>query len=127
MNKFILQGRLTKEPETKYTQNSNKLVCAVSIAVDRRFGEKKTDFFNLIAWEKTGEFISKYFSKGQQILVSGRIENTVWTDDQGKNHYSTNFIVEEAYFCGNKTKEDLGGEEQIEDFIPSEADDSLPF
>lgn len=123
MNKFILQGRLTKEPETKYTQNSNKLVCAVSIAVDRKFGEKKTDFFNLIAWEKTGEFISKYFAKGQQILVSGRIENSIWTDESNKNHYSTNFIVEEAYFCGSKTKENLGEEE----FEPSEVDDSLPF
>ena len=123
MNKFLLQGRLTKEPETKYTQNSNKLVCSVSIAVDRKFGEKKTDFFNLIAWEKTGEFISKYFTKGQQILVSGRIENSIWTDESNKNHYSTNFIVEEAYFCGSKTKENQGEEE----FEPSEVDLDLPF
>ena len=121
MNKFILQGRLTKEPETKYTQNSNKLVCAVSIAVDRRFGEKKTDFFNLIAWEKTGEFISKYFKKGQQISVVGRIEMDSWQDDQGKNHYSTNFIVEEAYFCGSKEKSEEPS------FIPSEEDSDLPF
>ena len=79
MNKVILMGRLTRDPEVRYTANTNSQVTAFSIAVNRRFvsqnGERQTDFFNLTAFGKTAEFCSKYFKKGQQVLVEGRIQN----------------------------------------------------
>ena len=105
MNKVILMGRLTKDPEVRYTQN-NMPVVNFSIAVNRRFAkendEVKADFFNVIAWNKTGEFVGKYFKKGQQILVSGRLENRNWTDQQGLKHYATDVVAEEVDFAGSK-------------------------
>lgn len=99
-------GRLTKDPEVRYTQNTNLTVANFSIAVNRRFkreGDTETaDFFNVVAWNKTGEFVGKYFKKGQQILVSGRIENRNWTDQQGIKHYATDIIAEEVDFAGSK-------------------------
>ena len=79
MNKVILMGRLTRDPEVRYTQTNNTLVATFSIAVNRRFvreGDTVTaDFFNVTAWSKTGEFVSKYFKKGQQVAVVGRLQN----------------------------------------------------
>ena len=100
-------GRLTKDPEVRYTQN-NMPVANFSIAVNRRFtreGDTVTaDFFNVTAWSKTGEFVSKYFKKGQQIAVVGRLQNRNWTDQQGVKHYATDIIAEEVDFAGSKTE-----------------------
>lgn len=135
MNKVILMGRLTKDPEVRYTQN-NIPVANFSIAVSRRFAkendEVKADFFNVIAWNKTGEFVGKYFKKGQQILVSGRIENRNWTDQQGVKHYATDIIAEEVDFAGSKIPKIVAMEikqdepKQEENYFTSESD-SLPF
>ena len=126
MNKVILMGRLTKDPEIRYTQN-NMPVANFSIAVNRRFAKEndttKADFFNVIAWNQTGEFIGKYFKKGQQILVSGRLENRNWTDQQGIKHYATDVVAEEVYFAGDKKENDA--KENDNDFIAN--DDDLPF
>ena len=101
-------GRLTKDPEVRYTQTNNTLVASFSIAVNRRFtreGDTVTaDFFNVTAWSKTGEFVSKYFKKGQQIAVVGRLQNRNWTDQQGVKHYATDIIAEEVDFAGSKTE-----------------------
>lgn len=98
-------GRLTKDPEVRYTQN-NMPVANFSIAVNRRFAkendEVKADFFNVIAWNKTGEFVSKYFKKGQQIAVVGRLQNRNWDDQNGQKHYATDVVAEEVYFAGSK-------------------------
>ena len=128
-------GRLTKDPEIRYTQN-NMTVANFSIAVSRRFAkendEVKADFFNVIAWNKTGEFVGKYFKKGQQILVSGRIENRNWTDQQGVKHYATDIIAEEVDFAGSKIPKIVAMEikqdepKQEENYFTSESD-SLPF
>lgn len=106
MNKVILMGRLTKNPEVRYTQSTNTLVASFSLAVNRRFikqgEERQADFINIVAWGKTGEFCQKYFTKGQQVGVIGRIQTRTWDDEQGQKHYVTEVIAEEVYFAGDK-------------------------
>ena len=124
-------GRLTKDPEVRYTQN-NIPVANFSIAVNRRFkreGDTETaDFFNVIVWNKTGEFVGKYFKKGQQILVSGRIENRNWTDQQGVKHYATDVIAEEVDFAGKKAEDNTINNAENADITDFASEsDSLPF
>ena len=106
MNKVILMGRLTRDPEVRYTQTNNTLVASFSLAVNRRFTrqgeERQADFFNIVAWSKTGEFCSKYFKKGQQVGVIGRLQVRNWEDEQGQKHYVTEVVAEEAYFADSK-------------------------
>ena len=106
MNKVILMGRLTKDPEVRYTQNSNTLVASFNLAVNRRFvkqgEERQADFVNIVAWSKIGEFCSKYFKKGQQVGIIGRLQTRTWDDEQGQKHYVTEVIAEEAYFADSK-------------------------
>ena len=106
MNKVILMGRLTRDPEVRYTQTNNTLVASFSLAVNRRFArqgeERQADFINIVAWNKTGEFCSKYFKKGQQVGVIGRIQTRSWDDEQGQKRYATEVIAEEAYFAEGK-------------------------
>ena len=83
MNKVMLLGRLTRDPEVRYTQANNTLVCQFTLAVNRRFkqeGQPDADFINIVAWNKTGEFCSKYFAKGQQVAVCGRIQTRNYDD-----------------------------------------------
>ena len=105
MNKVILMGRLTRDPEVRYTQTSNTLVATFSLAVNRRFvrqgEERQADFFNIVAWGKQGEFCSKYFKKGQQVGIIGRLQTRSWDDDKGR-HYITEVIAEETYFADSK-------------------------
>lgn len=141
MNKVILMGRLTRDPETRYTQSNNTLVASFSLAVNRRFadqsGQRQADFINVVAWSKTGEFCSKYFKKGQQVGVIGRIQTRTWDDDQGQKHYVTEVVAEEAYFADSKREGDMGsfentfgttmpGADAMADFDISSSDD-LPF
>ena len=106
MNKVILMGRLTRDPEVRYTQTNNTLVASFSLAVNRRFvrqgEERQADFINIVAWSKLGEFCSKYFKKGQQVGIIGRIQTRTWDDDQGQKHYITEVVAEEAYFADSK-------------------------
>jgi len=138
MNRVVLMGRLTRDPEVRYTQTNNTLVASFTLAVNRRFvreGEEQTaDFINCVAWAKTGEFISKYFKKGQQMLVMGRIQTRSWDDAAtGQKRYTTEVVVEETYFTGSKkdneslAHEDLPiGDADTSDFEVSSGDD-LPF
>ena len=112
MNKVILMGRLTRDPEVRYTQNTNTLVASFSLAVNRRFkseGQPDADFINIVAWGKTAEFCSKYFKKGQQVGVIGRIQTRNWDDEQGQKHYVTEVIAEEAYFADSRKDGDGSG------------------
>lgn len=106
MNKVILLGRLTKDVELKYTKNTNNAVASFSIAVNRSFvrqgEERQADFFNVIAWNRLAESISKYVSKGQQIAISGRLETRTWDDENGIKHYVTEVIAEEVDFLERK-------------------------
>ena len=138
MNKVILMGRLTKDPELRYTPANNTALCKFTLAVDRRFSkqgeEKQADFFNVVAWDKLGEFCSKYFQKGRQVVVVGRIQNRTWDDMEGKRHYITEIISEEAYFADAKrpegaapsTPDDLENE-PADGFYPLEEEGQLPF
>ena len=103
MNKVILMGRLTSDPELRQT-NSGLSLCNFSIAVNRRFNKDETDFFNCVAWRQTAEFISKYFGKGQQILLSGELNNESFTDKGGNKRTVTKVVVDEVNFCGSKNE-----------------------
>lgn len=130
MNKVVLMGRLTKDPETRYTQTNNIQVTSFTLAVNRRFtkdGEQQADFINIVSWNKTAEFVSKYFRKGQQVGVIGRIQTRNYDDDKGVKHYITEVIAEEVYFADSKKE---GQADTIldttNDFEISSSDD-LPF
>ena len=142
MNKVILMGRLTRDPEVRYTQTNNTLVASFSLAVNRRFArqgeERQADFINIVAWNKTGEFCSKYFKKGQQVGIIGRIQTRNWDDEQGQKHYVTEVIAEEAYFADSKREGDSGASAGFEnsfgtsiaqnaEFQVDSSDDDLPF
>jgi len=113
MNKVILMGRLTRDPEVRYTQTNNTLVASFSLAINRRFArpgeERQADFINIVAWSKLGEFCSKYFKKGQQVAVIGRIQTRTWDDEQGQKHYVTEVVAEEAYFADSKKDQESAG------------------
>lgn len=123
MNKVILIGRLTKDPEIRYTQN-NRAVCNFTLAVNRRFNADEADFINCQAWEKTAEFITKYFGKGNLLAIVGRIQTRTWDDEDGKRHYVTEVVAEEAYFTGERNNS--RPEPQDDRFEPLD-DDELPF
>ena len=128
MNKTILMGRLTKDPDTRYTQTTNTQVTSFTLAVNRRFakeGEQQADFINIVAWNKTAEFVSKYFKKGQQVGVIGRIQTRTWDDDQGQKHYVTEVIAEEVYFADSKREGQAETTNITNDFEISS--DGLPF
>jgi single-strand DNA-binding protein len=106
MNKAILMGRLTRDPEVRYTQKNNTMVVSFSLAVNRRFvregDTQNADFINITAWGKTAEFVSKYFKKGQQVAVIGRIQTRTWEDNNGQKRYATDVVAEECYFADSK-------------------------
>jgi single-strand DNA-binding protein len=145
MNKVILIGRLTKDPELRYTSTSNVAKCNFTLAVDRRFSkageEKQTDFFNIVVWRNTAEFCSKYFTKGMRVAVSGSIQNRSWDDNEGKKHYITEIVVDEAHFADGRKGEggapyNSAGQSGYTPassgqgdagFFPTDDDDELPF
>ena len=106
MNKCVLMGRLTRDVDVRYTQTNNTMVANFSLAINRRFAkegeERQADFINVVAWNKTAEFVSKYFKKGQQVGVIGRIQTRSWDDEQGQKRYVTEVVAEEVYFADSK-------------------------
>jgi len=114
LNKCILQGRLTADPEAKTIGESTQ-VLNFSIAVDRNFtnkdGEREVDFIDIVAWRSTADFISKYFHKGDQIIVEGSIQVRPWTTQDGEKRRSTEVIADNAYFCGSKKSSGGDGED----------------
>ena len=106
MNKVMLMGRLTKDPDVRYTQGEKSTcVARYTLAVDRRTKEKETDFINIVAFGKAGEFAEKYLKKGTKILVSGRIQTGSYTDKEGKKIYTTDVVAEDQEFCESKKNE----------------------
>lgn len=106
MNKVILMGRLTADPDVKYTQGAEPLaIVRFSIAVNKRFkreGEPDADFINCVAFGKTGEFTSKYFKKGMMIAIVGRLQVRNWEDKNGQKRVTTEVVIEEQYFAESK-------------------------
>ena len=106
LNHITIMGRLTRDPELRRT-GSGIAVASFTVAVDRDFGgrdggEKETDFIDCVAWRQTGEFISKYFTKGRMIVVDGRLEMRDWTDKEGNKRTTAEIVVENAYFGDSK-------------------------
>ena len=131
MNKIFLCGRLSKDIETR---QGSTMVARTSIAVDRKFkkdGEPSADFFNLVAFGKTAEFLDKWFKKGMKILVVGRLENDSYTNKDGKKVSTTNVIVEECDFCESmgesSTKTEKTQNTANEGYVEVSKDDDLPF
>lgn len=108
MNKLTLLGRLTKEPEIRYSQSNNMKVARFTLAVNRKYvklgEERQTDFLNIVAYSKLAEFTEKYLNKGTQIGLVGRLQNRIWEDNNGTKHYITEIIAEEIYFADSYKK-----------------------
>lgn len=106
LNKAILMGRLTRAPELRYTPNGNVPVVSFSIAVDRNYNgnnrERITDFIDIVAWRRTAEFVSQWFTKGQMIVVVGSIQTRRWQDKNGNNRTSVEVIADEVQFGESK-------------------------
>lgn len=119
LNKIIIQGRLTSDPE-KRTTDSGTQVTSFCLAVQRDYNKEETDFINCTAWKGTADFVEKYFHKGEMMIVSGRLQIRSWTDKEGKKRTTPEVVVDNSYFGGSK-KESSG-------FTELEATDSaLPF
>ena len=105
LNKIILMGRLTRDPELRRT-GSGTAVTSFSLAVDRDFksqsGEKETDFIDVVAWRNTAEFVSKYFTKGRMAIVEGRLQIRDWTDKDGGKRRSAEVVADNVYFGDTK-------------------------
>ena len=133
INKAILMGRLTRDPELRHT-GSGTPVCSFTLAIDNGYGEnRQTDFINCVAWNKTAEFVDKYFSKGKLIALIGRITTRSWEGQDGKKNYATEVVASEVLFCGDTKKEEnaAGNETTVaadeEGFVPMEDAGDLPF
>ena len=138
MNKVVLMGRLTRDPEVRYTQGDNAMAIArYSLAVDRRFkrdGEPDADFINCVAFGKSGEFAEKYLKKGTKIAVVGRIQTGSYTNKDGHKVYTTDVVVEEQEFAESKNSGSSDNNQSAPankntDFmdIPDGIDEELPF
>ena len=130
INKVILMGRLTRDPEMRHT-NSGTPVTTFSIAIDNGYGDdKRTDFVNCLAWNKTAEFVTKYFTKGKMIIVIGRITTRSWETQDGKRAYATEVVANEVSFGETKSSQQTATQPpmQDDDFTPlDEYDEDLPF
>ena len=108
LNRIVLMGRLTRDPEMRHTGNGTA-VASFSLAVDRDFksqsGEKETDFIDIVAWRSTAEFVSKYFTKGRMAVVEGRLQLRDWTDKDGGKRRSAEVVAEHVYFGDSKRSE----------------------
>ena len=140
LNKIIIMGRLTRDPELRRT-GSGTAVTSFSLACDRDFksqsGEKETDFIDVVAWKNTAEFVSKYFSKGRMAVVEGRLQTRDWTDREGGKRVATEIVADNVYFADSKRSEPNENQKEnfnalsgrlSDDFVPiSEEDGEIPF
>ena len=140
LNKIIIMGRLTIDPELRRT-GSGTAVTSFSLACDRDFksqsGEKETDFIEVVAWKNTAEFASKYFSKGRMAVVEGRLQIRDWTDKAGNKRTTAEVVADNVYFADSKRSESNDNQREnfnalsgrlSDDFVPiSEEDGELPF
>ena len=134
MNTIIIMGRFTRDPEIRYSQD-NKPIARVSIAVDRRFkqeGQPEADFFNLVGFGKTAEFIEKYFHKGMKAVVAGELRNNNYTGKDGTKYYTDDIIISSIEFAESKKADNLTPVDDNSDNpftvnVPEGIDEELPF
>lgn len=134
LNKVIVMGRMTRDPELRHT-NTNTAVTSFSLAVDRDYtpkgSEKITDFLDVVAWHSTAEFVCRHFTKGKQMIVVGHLQSRKWQDKNGTTQYSTEIIAESIYFCDSKnagkqeptSADATGGFEELDEY----SEDDLPY
>ena len=128
INNVMLLGRLTRDPELRHTQSGTS-VASFTLAVDG-FNKGDVDFINCVAWRQTGEFVSKYFEKGDQLALTGRISVRNYEDKNGDKRTATEVIAERVSFCGGKKSEGKirrGEDVTAEDFEDLDEDEELPF
>ena len=128
MNKVVLMGRPTKDPEVRYTQKqdgSQMAIASFTLAVDRRGRDSETDFISCVAFGRLGEFAEKYISKGRKYAIVGRIQTGSYTNKDGAKVYTTEVVVEECEFCDSKPQEQ-NTEQGFMD-IPDGIEENLPF
>lgn len=109
LNQITIMGRLTRDPELRRTGNGTA-VASFTVAVDRDFsgrdsGEKETDFIDCVAWRQTGEFVSKYFTKGRMIALSGRLQIRNWTDGEGARRRTAEIVAQSVYFADSRSRD----------------------
>ena len=140
LNKIIIMGRLTRDPELRRT-GSGTSVTSFSLACDRDFksqsGEKETDFIEVVAWKNTAEFVSKYFSKGRMAVVEGRLQIRDWTDNAGNKRTTAEVVADNVYFADSKRSESNDNQKEnfnalsgrlSDDFVPAiEECGEIPF
>jgi single-strand DNA-binding protein len=137
LNRITLIGRLTRDPELHYTPGAeSKARASFSLAVDRDFknkdGNKITDFFDIVAWRKKAEFVSKYFKKGRMVYIEGRLQRDVWDDKDGKKRVTYKIIVENCYFADSRKPQENEQDIKQDDEVKASASlgdytDDLPF
>mgnify|MGYP004449696303 FL=1 len=131
MNKVLLCGRLTREPEMRYTESTT--IARYTLAVDRKFkkdGEADADFINCVAFGKCAEFAEKYLHKGTKIIVEGRMHTGSYTDNDGNKKYTTDIVVESHEFCESKSNSQSEAPKVCDDGfmqLPDGDEDMLPF
>lgn len=132
LNNITIMGRLTADPELKQTP-SNISVTSFSIAVDRDYetnGKREADFFDIVAWRGTAEFIARNFSKGKLITIVGGLQTRKWEDKNGNKRVSVEIKADTAYFCGDGKKEtaqEPAEPEYVPSYAPFNPDEDLPF
>lgn len=139
MNKVVLVGRLTKDPEIKLTSNQTQF-CNFTLAIDRKFkdanGQRQADFISCVAWKQTAVFIQKYFKKGNRIGVAGSIQTRSYDDQNGQKHFVTEVVIDEAEFVESQNNATIQVEvedtqpqlsEQVAGLIEDQQGGTLPF
>ena len=129
MNRVILMGRLTRDPELRYSQSNNPLAIArYTLAVARKVktNDTEADFINCIAFGKSAEFVEKYFRQGQRVLIEGRLQTGSYTNKEGQKVYTTDIVVETQEFADGKNRDTA---KNTDDFMPVDEmnEDGLPF
>lgn len=128
MNKVVLMGRPTKDPEVRYTQKqdgSQMAIARFTLAVDRRGRDSETDFISCVAFGRLGEFAEKYISKGRKYAIVGRIQTGSYTNKDGVKVYTTEVVIEECEFCDSKPQEQRTEQGFMD--IPDGIEENLPF
>lgn len=136
MNQVVLKGRLTRDVDIRYTQTNNTKIANISIAVQRKFknqaGEYEADFFNCTAFGNQADFLEKYFRKGQEIILTGRLQTRNWETDTGEKRYATDIIIDSIEFCGSKKEnndepENVNQAELDVNVVDNGSNSDLPF
>lgn len=126
LNRIFIMGRLTKDPELRYTQK-NTPVTSFTVAVERNFGDKQTDFIPCVAWRSTAEFVGKYFFRGSMAVVSGQLHSRKWKDSNGNDRTAWEVLVESVYFGESKQTSGAAKQEAPKFAEDNSSGEELPF